>query len=847
MNYKQPNLDSKIVVIGAGIVGNSLVYHLAKRGWTNITQVDKGPLPNPGGSTGHASNFLFLVDHSKEMTMLTLDSAKQYKELGVYTTSGGIEVARTEKRMEELSRRMSSSKAWGIESKMVTPAEIKELVPFINEEILQGGFYTPEVGVVDSLRAGTLMREYAQEKGALTTMPMTEVTDIEVEDGAVKAVVTDKGRLEADYVMIACGLWSPRIAEMAGATIPLVPTVHQMISVGPVPQFEDTKGEIEFPIIRDMDTYMYERQHGGDMEVGSYAHRAIMHDPNDIPSNEEAPLTPTEAPFTEEDFDPQMEHALELIPEILENESVGVRYAINGLLSYTPDGNPILGETPEVKNLWSVAAVWIKEGPGVGRMVVEWLTDGVSEIDPHTSDIARFYEHQRCDYHVRARVSESFIKTYGIVHPGEQFESNRNVRLSPFHARQQELGAVFFETAGWERPQWYEANANLLDKYSGKINKREAEWDSRWWSPIINAEHLAMRENAAMIDLSAFNIFDIEGPGALAYIQMMAVNQMDVKVGRSVYTPLLTYNGGFKADLTITRTAEDKFRVISGSADGGRDKFWFKKHLPEDGSVTFTDLSSAHTAVGIWGPKAQEIVQAVTKADMSMDAFGYGTAQHIRIGTVEVWALRISYVGENGFELHIPMESGLYVWDRLWEAGQKHGLVAAGIGVYGTTARLEKGYRLYGAELESEYNPIEAGLERPKTKRADFIGKEAFLKAREEGPAAVLCSLTVDDHTSKDGTKRYMLGKEPILTQDGEIIRDAHGRTSFVASAGAGPSIGKHILMGYLPPKYAKEGTKLKVEYMGEQYPVTVAVAGSTPLFDPENDRMRGVEEMVAA
>ena len=847
MNYPKPDLNSKVVVIGAGIVGNSLVYHLAKKGWKNITQVDKGPLPNPGGSTGHASNFLFLVDHSKEMTLLTLDSVEQYKELGVFTESGGIEVARTEDRMQELSRRMASSKAWGIESKMVTPEQIKELVPFVNEEILVGGFYTPEVGVVDSLRAGTLMREYAQEKGVLTTMPLTEVEDVEVEDGAVKAVVTDKGRLEADYVMIACGLWSPRIARMAGAEIPLVPTVHQMISVGPVPQFEDTKGEIEFPIIRDMDTLMYERQHGGDMEVGSYAHRAILHDPDEIPSIEESSLSPTEAPFTEDDFDPQMEDALEIIPDILGNEKVGVRYAINGLLSYTPDGNPILGETPEVKNLWSVAAVWIKEGPGVGRMVVEWLTDGVSEIDPHTSDIARFYEHQRCDYHVRERVTESFIKTYGIVHPGEQYESNRNVRLSPFFLRQKELGAVFFETAGWERPQWYEANKPLLEKYADKINKREAEWDSRWWSPIINAEHLAMRENAAMIDLSAFNIFDVEGLGALEYIQKMAVNQMDVKVGRAVYTPMLTYNGGFKADLTITRTGENKFRVISGSADGGRDKFWFKKHLPEDGSVTFTDLSSAHTAVGIWGPKAQSILQAVTKADLSMDAFSYGTAQHIRIGTVDVWALRISYVGENGWELHIPMESGLYVWDRLWEAGQEHGVVAAGIGVYGTTARLEKGYRLYGAELESEYNPIEAGLARPKTKRADFIGKEAFLKAREEGPAAILCSLTVDDHSSSTGQKRYMLGNEPILTEKGEIIRDSHGRTSFVASAGAGPSVGKHILMGYLPPEYAKEGTKLKVEYMGEQYPVTVAVAGSTPLFDPDNNRMRGVEESVPA
>jgi glycine cleavage system aminomethyltransferase T/glycine/D-amino acid oxidase-like deaminating enzyme len=837
----QVNLNSKVVVIGAGIVGNSVVYHLAKKGWTNITQIDKGPLPNPGGSTGHASNFLFLVDHSKEFAMLTLDSAKQYRELGVYIESGGVEVARTEERMEELRRRMASSKSWGVESKLLTPAEIKELIPYINEEIILGGFYTPKVGVVDSLRAGTLMREYAQSKNALTIMPSTEVMDIEVDNGKVKAVVTNKGILEADYIVIACGLWSPRIARMAGATIPLVPTVHQMISVGPVPIFADTKGEIEYPIIRDMDTFMYERQHGGDMEVGSYAHRPIFHDPDKIPSIEESPLSPTEAPFTQDDFDPQMEHALEIIPEILEDEKVGVRYAINGLLSYTPDGGAILGETPEVKNLWSAAAVWIKEGPGVGRAIAELMTDGYSEIDVHASDISRFYEHQRSEHHVKARVAESFNKTYGIVHPSEQWSSNRNVRLSPYYVRQKELKAVFFETAGWERPQWYEANKPLLKKYKKQIVKRPHEWDARWWSPIINAEHLAMRENAAMIDLSAFNIFDIEGPGVVDYIQRMAVAQMDVAVGRAVYTPILTYNGGFKSDLTITRTGTNSYRIISGSMDGGRDKFWFKKHLPEDGSVQFTDNSSARTAIGLWGPNAPKILQAVTDAKLSLECFPYSTAQEIRIGTVKVWALRISYVGENGWELHIPMEQGLYVWDKLWEAGQEHGVIAAGIGVYGTTARLEKGYRLYGPDLESDFNPVEAGLSRPKVKPQDFIGKEAYLKAREAEPAAILCTLTVDKHKSKSGVKRYMLGKEPILTRKGEPIEDKHGRRSYVTSAGAGPSVGKHLLMSYLPPEYAKVGTKLLVEYMTEHYPVTVAVAGSTPLFDPENKRMRGL------
>ena len=835
-----PDLNSKVIVIGAGIVGNSVVYHLAKKGWTNITQIDKGPLPNPGGSTGHASNFIFPVDHGKEITMLTLDSVKQYTELGVLIECGGIEVARTEERMQELTRRMASSKSWGIESKLLSPAEIKELVPFINEDILLGGFYTPSVSVVDSLRAGTIMRDYAKDQGALTTMPNVEVLDIQVDDGKVTGVKTTKGHLEADYVVIACGLWGPRIAKMAGATIPLVPTVHQMISVGPVPIFENTVGEIEYPIVRDMDALMYERQHGGDMEVGSYAHRAILHKPDDIPSIEESALSPTEAPFTEEDFDPQMEDALELMPDIIGDENVGVRYAINGLLSYTGDGSPVLGETTEVKNLWSASAVWIKEGPGVGRLIAEWMTDGYPEIDPHQSDIARFYDHQRTEYHVESRVSEGFIKTYGIVHPAEQWTANRNVRHSPFYERQRALDACFFETAGWERPQWYEGNAGLLEVYGDRVSERSAEWDSRWWSPIINAEHLHMRDHVAMLDLSAFNIFDIEGPGALDFMQMMTVNQMKVKVGRSVYTPMLTYQGGFKADLTITRTAKDKFRVVSGSADGGLDKFWFKKHMPDDGSVSFSDHSSAYTAIGVWGPKAQALIDSVTDSDMSIEAFPYGMSREIYIGSSKIWALRISYVGENGWELHIPMEYGLAVWDRLWAAGQEQQVIAAGMGVYGTTARLEKGYRLYGAELEGEYNPVEAGLARPKVKKADFIGKEAFVKALGEDPAAILCSLTVDDHSSSTGEKRYMLGGEPILTPDGGRIVDSHGRGSYVTSAGAGPSIGKHILMGYLPPEYAVEGTQLKVEYMGEQYPVTVASAGSRPLFDPDNERMRG-------
>jgi glycine cleavage system aminomethyltransferase T/glycine/D-amino acid oxidase-like deaminating enzyme len=831
---------ARAVLIGAGIVGNSLVHHLARLGWTDLVLIDKGPLPNPGGSTGHASNFIFPADHSREMTALTLDSVRQDDELGVLTTCGGLEVARTEERMEELRRRMASAKSWGVEPvSLVTPAEIKELVPYIDESVIIGGFYSPTVGVVDSLRAGTLMRERAQESGALTVAANNEVLGIDVEGGRVKRVRTTKGDVEADTVVICCGVWSPRLARMAGASIPLTPAVHQMIDIGPVPHFADAKSAIENPIVRDMDTNMYERQDGTGLEVGSYAHRAILHDPEEIPSIEEAALSPTELPFTEDDFVEQMEHALELMPEIVGDESVGIKYAINGLLSLTPDGLPILGETPEVKGLWSGAAVWVKEGPGVGRALAEWMVEGESEIDLQASDIARFHEHHKSVEHVKARAAEGFNKTYGIVHPGEQWASNRGVRLSSFNERERELGAVFYEAAGWERPHWYASNEPLLADYGDRVNGRDVEWDSRWWSPIISAEHLAMRDRAAMFDLTAFCVFDVVGPGALECVQKVSMRQMDAKLGRVVYTPVLTPGGGFRSDLTVMRLADDHFRVVTGGAHGMADLKWYSDHLPEDGTAQVFDLTSSWCTLGLWGPRARDILASTSSDDVSHEGFPFATCRTIEMGSLRVLASRISYVGDLGWELYVPIEQGARLWDMVWEAGQPHGVVPAGIGVYGTTGRLEKCYRAFGFELDGEYDVVEAGMAWGKVKEQHFVGKEAHVRQREAEPAAVLCTLTVDDHSPNGGPARYMLGGEPVLTRDGDSLIDAKGRRSFVTSAGAGPSIGKHILLSYLPPEQAEVGNELAVEYMCERYPVTVAVADSTPVFDPENSRIR--------
>ena len=506
-----------------------------------------------------------------------------------------------------------------------------------------------------------------------------------------------------------------------------------MIDIGPVPRFEQSSKAIEYPIVRDMDVFMYERQDGVGLEIGSYAHRSILHDPEEIPTIEEAALSPTEFPFTQADFDPQMVDALDLMPEIVGDESVGVKYAINGLISLTPDGMPILGETPEVKGLWAAAAVWVKEGPGVGKSVAEWMVHGESHIDLHTSDVSRFHAHQKTRAHVKARTFEAFPKTYGIIHPAEQWAriaasaSHRCTSARRSWARcssRRPDGSVRSGTRRTHRS--WSATASTLARPSGM---------PAGGRPIINAEHLAMREHAGLFDLCAFAIFDVQGPGALDALQRAVLAQVDVAVGRVVYTPVLGPGGGFKSDLTIMRLGDEEFRVVTGGAHGMADRKLFVDGLPEDGSATLVDVTTSWTTIGLWGPRARDILAGLTRDDVSHEGFPFGSCRTLEIGSQLVLASRISYVGDLGWELYVPIEQGARLWDVIWEAGTEHDLTACGIGVYGTTGRLEKCYRAYGAELESEYTVVEAGMQRPKVKEEDFVGKEAHLRHREEEPA----------------------------------------------------------------------------------------------------------------
>ena len=742
--------------------------------------LEKGTLPSPGGSTGHASNFIFLTDHSKEMTAFTLDSARQYRELGVYDETGGIEVARTPERMEELKRRMASSTSWGIEgARLLTPAEVKEMVPFIEESVILGGFYSPGVGIVDSLQAGTLMRQKAQDMGALTVAAGVEVTGVDVEDGRVRRVRTDQGDIEADTVVIACGVWSPRIARMAGASIPLTPAVHQMIDIGPVPLFEHTTKEVGFPIVRDMDTNMYERQHGTGFEIGSYAHRAILMDADDIPSIAASALSPTMLPFTQEDFDPQLEDALELFPEIVGDESVGVKLAINGLLSLTPDGNPIIGETPEVKGLWSAAAIWIKEAPG--------HREGDRRVDDQrrAGDRPARLGHRPLLRPPQDRAAHRGADERGLQQDLRHRPPDGAVGIEPAASgcrrpttRQVELGAEFFEAAGWERPYWYGTNEPLLGEYGDRVMPREAEWESRWWSPIINAEHLAMRDRAGIVDLSAFAIFDVTGPGALAYLERLCRQQ-----GRRRARP-----DGLHA--APERRRRDPRRPHDHAA---RPRPLPGRHRRRHGDARQEDLHG-RAARRRLGPAARRDERvhddrAVGAAGAGHPRCGGGRQRRHQPHGLPVPDLedrrhqrrpdarladqlrRRARLGDLRPDRAGPARLGR----ALGVPGTPHGLVPVGIGTYAVTARLEKGYRAHGAELELDFDLVEAGMARPTVKDADFVGREAYLRQRDAAPAAILCTLTVDDPTSTSGVKRYMLGREPILADGRQPARRREG------------------------------------------------------------------------
>ncbi len=847
---------AKVVIIGqGGIVGASVAHHLIERGWDNIVGIDKSAIPTDIGSTAHASDFCYATAHDQMTCHTTLYSIDFYEKMGRYAKVGGLEVARVgdDDRMMELQRKVASGKAFGTRARMISAAEAKEKMPLLEEEMIQGALWDPDAGLVtprSQVVTGELV-EQAEKTGKLAAFANTSATDLDIKDGRIVGVETTRGYIAADHVVVCAGLWGRLIAQMAGEDLPVMPVDHPLLWFGPYEEFAGTGKEIGWPLLRDQGNSAYLRDtgdpktaEGGMIEWGYYEEKEPrMCHPRDLLEKEEARLSPSQRDLEMEQIMEPLERAMELTP-ILGELGYDEKRSFNGLLQVTADGGPSIGESPMVRGLWYAVSVWVKDGPGTGKVIADWMTDGRTELDHFGIDVSRYYPFQQKEQYIHDRCYETAFKIYNpAVHNREPYTKGRNVRRSPFYEREEALGAYFMEAAGWERAHGYASNEHLLEKFGDKVPVRENEWDNRHFWRVSNAEHLQLSEDVGMVNLSHFAIYDVSGPQAEAFMEYVCVAKVggDTPVGKGIYTHFLDHTGGVRADLTVIRMADDHFRVIDGGDSGNRDYVWMQRLSADQGytELTIEDRTEDYACLGIWGPNARAtLAKVVDDPDaLSPENFPFVAVRTLRIAGVNVAAFRISYVGEQGWELHFKQEDGLPVWDAL----AAEGVTPIGVETYANSRRLEKSLRLQNADLLTEYNLYEAGLARPKVKAADFHGKAAYEEQRaREQQIAMLCTLTMVDNIDSTGVARYPVGTCPIMDPDtGEVLVDDLGRRSYTTSIVYGPTIGKNIALGYLPQAYCEEGRKLHIEYFGETYTVVVDAVGYRALYDPENIKPR--------
>ncbi|KAB2868799.1 MAG: FAD-dependent oxidoreductase, partial [Bauldia sp.] len=677
---------ARVVIVGlGGIVGASLAHHLIERGWDDIVGIDKSGIPTDIGSTAHASDFCYTTSHDFLSCWTTLYSIDFYDRLGHYDRVGGLEVARVgdDARMDEIRRKVASAKAFGTRARLIGPAEIKEKFPLIEESLVQGGLWDPDAGLVvprSQTVAGKLV-DMAEASGKLRAFANTSATSLLIEDGRIRGVVTERGTILADLVVVCAGLWGRLIAEMAGEDLPVMPIDHPLTFFGPYTEFAGTGKEIGFPLLRDQGNSAYMRDtgdpvtsEGGMIEWGYYeeTNPRLVH-PRDLLEKGEARLSPSQRDLDMEQILEPLERAIALTP-ILGELGYDERRSFNGLLQVTADGGPSIGESRKVAGLWYAVAIWVKDAPGMAKLVADWMTDGRTGIDHARIDYARFYDHQLDAGFVEGRCGEAACKVYNpAVHPREPYATGRDVRRSPFHEREKELGGYFMELGGWERAHGYAANEHLLEKYGARVPVRENEWDNRHFWRVSNAEHLAMSEDCGIVNLSHFAIYDVEGPDHVALLEWLCAAKIggDANIGRGIYTHFLDDEGMVRADLTVMRLA-DRCRVIDGADAGPRDLAYMRRVAGDRGfDVAITDMTEKRVTIGIWGPNARATLQkAVEEPDALLpENFPFATIRPVRIAGKDVDAFRISYVGEQGFELHMAYEDGLAVWDALRATG----------------------------------------------------------------------------------------------------------------------------------------------------------------------------------
>jgi glycine cleavage system aminomethyltransferase T/glycine/D-amino acid oxidase-like deaminating enzyme len=848
MNGESLPSTAETVIIGAGAVGCSVAYHLSELGAEDVVVVDQGPLPVTGGSSTHAPGIMFQTSPSKIQTKTAYYTSRLLKDAGVYDEVGGIEVARSEERMDFLQRRVEHATAYGLpDPQLLSPEEVTEHLPLVDAEEILGGYYSPTDGRVDGVAA---LQWYIQHSDA-AFYGHTEVTDLDVAGGSIQAVETDRGRIDCERCVIATNNWGYQTGKMAGLDLPIAPVEHQYAVTEPLEELAgasanarvDTE-EMEIPgdsriaenmgraphrpVGRDQDHSLYFRTHGDRIGLGSYNHETLSVDPDAMGKNRDdrqASVRDFTAEHWERPTHPDRDKSAKQAFEELLPATKGREFAAteNGIFVFTPDGMPVLGETAQVDGLWTGLAIWWTHSGGYGKVLAEWMETGVPKLPSGPVDtggihVNRFEPHAGTKEYFVDRGATQYRQVYSIVEPRWQPDDHRGLRRSPFYSHQEDLGAEFVQSGGWESAQWYDSNEDLVERYAEEIPEQDG-WQAINRSPIEGAEHLHTREHVSMFDMTSFSSITVEGREAGEFLQRMCSNDVDIDVGQVRYSLLLNEGGTILADVTVVRLDDDEYMVTTGGGNSpGIHGTWLKEHAPETVSVTIDE--GGQSTIGLWGPKSRLLLQRVTDADVSNAGFPYFRAKQIYVGDVPVVALRVSYVGELGWELWAPAEYGAQLWETLWEAGQDLGVRPMGGGAL-ESMRLEKGYRLWGTDIDTDANPFAAGLPFAVDMDTEFVGREALAEAREAGIDDRIVPLTLDDSTD------IMLSGRPVL-KDGEAL-------GYVQAGDYGYSIGESIAYTYLPAEHAEHGTAVQIRCEGETYDATVR---EEPLFDAGREKI---------
>lgn len=800
--------SAKHLIVGGGIIGCSIAYHLTRMGEKDVVLLERANLTE--GATWHAAGLVGQLRSSRNTTRMLKKSVEMYDRLqneeGMqfdWKKTGSLRLAATRDRMLEAKRLATMARSFDLEMSIISPAEAKELFPLIEEKGLEGAAFIPSDGYVDPASLCQAIAGAARKQGADIRQGV-EVTDFAVSGGRITHVETTAGSFEAQNVILATGMWSREIGAKLGIRVPACAVEHQYIVT------ESTGNEIgHFPTLRDPERLVYYKPDvGGRLVIGGYEEGTLPFGDPAIPGQFVRQLLPENL----DRFLPLAELAGQVTPVVNE---VGIRQVINGPIPYSADGDFVMGWQPGFDNLMLATGFLygIAAGGGAGEMIAEWVVEGAPSLDLWPLDVRRFGPHHGTRAFMYPRAVEHYAHHYKMRYPGQEHESARLLRLSPLYQRLKDAGAVYGSKNGWERPLWFAPE--------GVAPVDQLDFLDPGWKAFVAEEHRAVRERVALIDQSSFAKFEILGPGTLALLQRLCVSNMDKPAGSVIYTQMCNDTGGTEADVTFVRLAPDRFYMITGSGFGVHDSDWIRRNMPRDGTVHLIDVTSGKAVVNIVGPKSRDVLSAASESDVSDVALGFASAREIVIGAAPVLAARIGYVGERGYELHIPTEFAAHVYDLLWQAGQSAGIANVGYRAI-ESLRMEKGYIYWSGDVTPDYTPVEAGVGfRVHLKsKGDFKGR-AVLEAQKNGDLSrKLCTFVSDMNLP-------LTGGETIL-RGGEVV-------SLATSVGYGHTVRKTIVRGYLDKMHWDEEA-FTLEVFGERHPITRV---ESPVYDPENAALK--------